>query len=123
MKDTTKLVILPLERMEALLEPECIINCTPVVSTQLPRIIARLCKSLETREVISFIRQAARIGDTFALVDNVNGYTYRVFRSEEHLLRLLEIYENRSKPAENINAIYFLNWRLSDLISANEVTA
>ncbi len=63
-----------------------------------------------------FFIQSVRIGETVALVDKVSGYTYRL-RMDTHAVRVLEIHENSRRPADDIQAVYFVDWGLLRAVS------
>jgi hypothetical protein len=107
------------EKMEVLLEAGCVTNCTSAIAGKLPGIMRQLCKALEMREVAWFFINDVRIGETVALVDKVNGYTYRV-RMEAHAIRVLEIYENSRSP-ENTRSFILVNWGLLRAVSNLEM--
>ncbi len=104
------------ETMEVLLEAGCVTSCAPNLAGRLPRIMAQLCKTLTVRDVARFFIQSVRIGETVALVDKVSGYTYRL-RMDTHAVRVLEIHENSRRPADGIQAVYFVDWGLLRAVS------
>ena len=110
MKSPTQTIIrMSGEKMEVLLEAGCVTRCAPGIAGRLPGIMRRLCRSLAKREVARFFIHDVRIGETAALVDRVNGCTYRV-RMDAHAVRVLEVYENNSRPTDSANVVYLVSW-------------
>ena len=64
-----------------------------------------------SRFAARFFINDVRIGETAALVDKGNGYTYRI-RMDAHAVRVMEVYENYRRPANGVKAVYVLNWGL-----------
>ena len=106
-KSTGSVVRMSGEKMEVLLEAGCVTRCTADVAVKLPQIMHRLCRTLAKREIAKYFIHDIRIGETVALVDKVNGYTFR-FRMEAHAIRVLEIHENDTRPAVSANTVYLI---------------
>ena len=122
MKDTTGTVVMSGEKMEVLLEAGCVTNCTSDIAGKLPGIMELLCKTLTVRDVARFFINDVRIGETVALVDKGNGYTYRI-RMDAHAVRVMEVYENHRRPANGVKAVYFLNWGLLRSVPGQKAVA
>ena len=122
MKNPTGTVTMSGEKMEVLLEAGCVTNCAPAVAGKLPAIMGQLCKSLAMRHVARFFIQSVRIGETVALVDKTNGYTYRI-KMEAHVVRVLEVYENSHRPIDGVQAVYLVNWGLLHAVSNEKAVA
>ena len=122
MKDPTGTVRMCGVKMEILLEAGCVTSFTPAAAAKLPGIMNRLCKSLSIRPVARYFINDVRIGETVALVDKGNGYTYRI-RMEVHAVRVLEIYENRHHPEDDTPAVYLVDWGLLRSIAGVKAVA
>ena len=116
MSNPTGTITMSGETMEVLLEAGCVTNCAPHLAGRLPGIMAKLCKTLAVRDVARFFIRSVRIGETVALVDKVSGYTYRLMM-DTHAVRVLEIHENSRRPADDIQAVYFVDWGLLRAVS------
>jgi hypothetical protein len=109
-------VLMSGETMEVLLEAGCVTDCAPELVMKLPGVMNQLCKTLSVKDVARFFIHDVRIGETVALVDRVNGYTYRI-RMDAHAVRVLEVYESGRHSANDVQAVYFMNWGLLRAVS------
>lgn len=122
MKKSDGTIVMSGEEMEVLLEASCVTKCAPLVAAKLPTIMSRLCESLCIREVSRYFINDIRIGETVALVDNKNGYTYRI-RMESHAVRILAVYESKRKLHDAVSAVYLMDWGLMRSVSGRKAVA
>jgi hypothetical protein len=115
-------VLMSGETMEVLLEAGCVTDCAPELVMKLPGVMNQLCKTLSVKDVARFFIHDVRIGETVALIDKVNGYTYRI-RMDAHAVRVLEVHESGRHPANDVQAVYFMNWGLLRAVSNRQAVA
>ena len=111
------------ERMEILVDVDCIQKCEHDIAAHLPKVIGRLCGALKRKDVARHIIRNIRIGDTLALVDHRSGFAFRL-EMDVHTIRVIGIYEQQAYPKEPASqAVYLLKNSLLWAVSGEQVAA
>ena len=108
MNEATGRIWMAGERMEILVDADCIQRCEHDIAHNLPKVIGRLCGTLKRKDVARHIIRNIRIGDSVALVDHRSGFAFRL-EMDVHAIRVIGIYEQQAYPKEPASqAIYLL---------------
>lgn len=109
------------EEMNVFIDASCLANCKSGIASQLPSIVARLCKTLSMRSVARYFIRDIRIGETISLVDKKAGYAFRLKIGINNIC-VLGIYENQP-PKDNTHVLYLVNTNLLRSVTGRMVAA